>query len=273
MLLMGLVDFLYGRVARQNISIATVWCCQALVVTPVTGIWAYLEGNYTWSLLSLLGGVTSALFFIGFWTFLQSVRHGEIGVSTLIYRINFVMTALLAVVFLGEPVTLLKGAGFALAILAIWMIAEVRLSGRGGWRISRRSILWALVAMSAFGVLNIVFKIGVSTGLAPTMFMHANTLFFTTLAYLYAWRVQGGPRYSWVGWRYGGVVGFALPAAAIFLLEAMKRGEASVVTPISQLSFVVSILMATIWMGERLSLRKLMGLLLALGTIVVFAAA
>lgn len=273
MFLMGFVDFLYGRVARKEISIATVWCSQACVVFPATGIWAYLGGNYEWSLLSLFGGVTSTLFFIGFWAFLQSIRAGEIGVSTLIYRINFVMTALLAVVFLGEPITWRKGVGFALALLAIWMIAEVRLSARGGRGISRRSILWALVAMSAMGVLNIVFKIGVSKGLAPAMFIHANALFFTAFAYLYAWRVQGGPRFSRVGWRYGAVVGVCLPAAVIFLLEALKRGEASIVTPISQLSFVVSIVMAAIWMGERFSLRKFMGLLVALGTIAAFSIA
>jgi uncharacterized membrane protein len=56
----------------------------------------------------------------------------------------------------------------------------------------------------------------------------------------------------------------------IALLAALKRGEASVVTPIGQLSFVVSALMVTLWMGERFTKRKVTGLLLAVATIMAF---
>ena len=50
-----------------------------------------------------------------------------------------------------------------------------------------------------------------------------------------------------------------------------RTTEASIVTLIVQLSFVVSVLMATWWMGERFSPRKLLGLAFAVFTIVAFA--
>ncbi|MDP6483043.1 MAG: EamA family transporter [Nitrospinota bacterium] len=65
----------------------------------------------------------------------------------------------------------------------------------------------------------------------------------------------------------------SLTVGIISLLAALQRGEASVVVPISQLSFVVSVLFATVWMRERFTARKGLGLLLAAGTVAAFSVA
>ena len=58
MLLMGIVDFIYGRAARKNISYATIMCSQACLFSPASGVWAYLEGNYVWAYINFLGALT-----------------------------------------------------------------------------------------------------------------------------------------------------------------------------------------------------------------------
>lgn len=271
MLLMGVVDFLYGRAVRKEISFATLMCSSACLVFPTTGIWAWLEGNYAWSILALLGAITASLFFVAFWTFIASVRLGELSVSTPIYRINFVVTALIAVLLLDEPLNYIKVIGFLLAGLAIILISDFRMSGDEGRRVGTSSIALALVAMTAAGLLNVVFKIGVSKGLPPTMFIHSNALFFTSLCFGYAFATQGGPKFSKLAWAYGLSSGACLLTGSVALLAALRWGEVSVVTPISQLSFVVSVLLATLWLKEQLTLRKLAGLLLVIGTIGAFS--
>jgi uncharacterized membrane protein len=52
---------------------------------------------------------------------------------------------------------------------------------------------------------------------------------------------------------------------------ALGRAEVTVVTPIVQLSFVVSVIMATVWMRERLTVRKTVGLVMAAATIASFS--
>ena len=54
------------------------------------------------------------------------------------------------------------------------------------------------------------------------------------------------------------------------LVAALEDGEASAVTPIAQLSFVVSMFMATLWLGERFTKQKVVGLLLAVATVAAF---
>ncbi len=271
MLLIGIADFTYGRAVRSGVSPGTMTCSQACFVLPATALWALLQGTYAWTRPALLGAAAGLLIFFGFWAFMRSVSLGEASVSTPIYRISFTVTALVAILFLGEPMTLRKGVGFLLAAGSIFLLSDIQAGSERPPGMRPASILWALAAMSAVGLLNIVYKIGVSGGVAPAMFLHSQAVFFIAVAFLYAHYAQGGPRFSRTGWAHALVTGACFTVGLIALLAAFREGEASVVTPISQLSFVVSALMAALWMGERLTQRKAVGLLLAVGTIAAFS--
>lgn len=270
MLMIGVADFVYSRAVRKGISVGTMTCSQASFFLPVITLWAYLEGTYIWTLPALLGPVASLLMFSGIWSFMRSVSLGEASVSTPIYRISFVITALVAILFLGEPMTLRKGTGFLLAATSIFLLSDFRFGAKVVSKARAASILWALAAMTSVGLLNIVYKLGVSGGVSPPMFLHSQALCFITVAFLYARFTQGGPRFSRPGWAHAITTGSCFMVGLTSLLAAFREGEASVVTPIGQLSFVVSALMATAWMRERFTKRKAVGLLLAVATIAAF---
>ena len=130
-----------------------------------------------------------------------------------------------------------------------------------------------MVAMVSVGLVNVIYKLGVAGGVAPSMFLHSQAIFFVWIAFPYAYFAQGGPRFSRQGWTHSLTSGVSLTVGIISLLAALQRGEASVVVPISQLSFVVSVLFATVWMRERFTARKGLGLLLAAGTVAAFSVA
>ncbi len=140
-------------------------------------------------------------------------------------------------------------------------------------------ILLALLSMVLIGIYDFVYSKAVRKGVSAGTMTCSQACFFvptvTLWSYLegtfiYARLTQGGPRFSRQGWAHGFVASFSLSMGLIALLAALKIGEASVVTPIGQLSFVVSALMVTLWMGERFTKRKVAGLLLAVATIVAF---
>ena len=270
MLLLGIYDFVYSRAVRKGVSAGTMTCSQACFFVPTVTLWAYLEGAYTWTPRAFLGPLAAICLFFGIWAFMRSVSLGEASVSTPIYRISFVITALVAILFLGEQMTIRKGIGFLLAAASIFFLSEFRLKTKSVTRDRTASILWAIAAMISIGLLNVIYKIGVSGDVAPAMFLHSQGVCFITIAFIYARLTQGGPRFSPQGWAHGFVASFSLSMGLIALLAALKRGEASVVTPIGQLSFVVSTLMVTLWMGERFTKRKVAGLLLAVATIAAF---
>jgi transporter family protein len=270
MLMIGIADFVYSRAVRKGISVGTMTCSQASFFLPVITLWAYLEGTYIWTLPALLGPVASLLMFFAIWSFMRSVGLGEASVSTPIYRISFVITALVAILFLGESMTLRKGVGFLLAATSIFLLSDFRFGAKVVSRNRAASIFWALLAMTSVGLLNIVYKLGISGGVSPPMFLHSQALCFIVVAFLYARLTQGGPRFSRTGWAHAITTGSCFMVGLTCLLAAFREGEASVVTPVGQLSFVVSALMATFWMRERFTKRKAAGLFLAVATIAAF---
>ncbi len=102
------------------------------------------------------------------------------------------------------------------------------------------------------------------------MFLHSQAIFFNIAVFSYAFYTQGGPRFSRTGWAHASITATTLLTGLMALLAAFREGEARVVTPIGQLSFAVSALMATVWLKERFTLRKVAGLLLAIATIGAF---
>jgi transporter family protein len=270
MLLVGIADFTYSRAVRKGVTRATMICSQGTIFLPLVTLWAILDGSYAWTPYTFLGPIAGFLIFFATAAFMKSVDLGEASVSTPIYRISFVITALLAIVFLHESMTLQKGLGFLFAAAAIFFLSEFPLNIRGIPKERTSSIVWAVAAMTSLGFLNVVYKIGVTHGVAPTMLLHSQAIFFNIIVFTYAYITQGGPRFSRTGWAHASVTAITLLTGLIALLAAFQEGEASVVTPIGQLSFVVSALMATLWLKEKFTKRKAVGLLLAMATIAAF---
>jgi uncharacterized membrane protein len=124
--------------------------------------------------------------------------------------------------------------------------------------------------MISIGLLNIVYKLAVSGGVAPPMVLHSQAVFFTIIAFLYSRLGEGGLRCTKASWGYAATAALCLVVGLMSLVSALERGEASVVTPIGQLSFVVSTVMATIWLGERFTKIKMLGLFFAVASVAAF---
>ena len=94
-LLIGVADYIYGRAVRSRVSPGTITVSQASFVVPATWLWAQGEGAYAWTPPAFWGIAAAFFTFTGFWSFMKSVELGEASVSTPIYRMSFVVTALL----------------------------------------------------------------------------------------------------------------------------------------------------------------------------------
>lgn len=266
--LIGVADYVYGRAVRNRILPGTITASQSSIVVPVTWIWAYYEGSYVWTPPAFLGIGAAFFTFIGFWSFMRSVELGEASASTPIYRMSFVVTAMLAVWFLDEFITLPKILGLILTGCTIFLFSDFH---RGSFSADKlASVLWAVVAMVAVGLVNFIYKLGVSGGVAPIMFLHSQAVFFITTAYIYSFAVQGGPKFSKKGWAHGLATAVCFIFGNTSLLAAFREGEATIVSPIVQLSFIVTTILATWRLAEKMTVRKLLGLAAAVGTIVAF---
>lgn len=268
----GLSDFVYKQAARHGIRADHFLMAQAWFFCPSVTLYAFLTGNLMLVPAALWGVLAGLFSFIGFYYFIQSLKTGSVSTNASIFRLNFIVTVLLVIVFLGEPLTVAKIAGLALALVATWLLLGGGASGAASSEARRRSLIQVGVATLAFGTSTFFHTVGLRQGVRPEMLAVAQAALFmplaTTVVYAADRRI-GAPK---VTFHYGAPAAVLLLLATIFLLHGIAAGQASVLVPIAQMGFIVAALLGILVLREPVTLRKAVGLASAFGALAVLAA-
>lgn len=265
---LGVSDFLYKLGQRWPLRGGAFMLLQNTAFVPTALAVAVARDEFAWNWGLVFGLANGALSFTAFLCLLRALRHGAVLGLVPIVRLNFAVTALLAVVLLGETLTPSKTAALVLAALAIMAGASLRAT-----RLQRRALQLAVIAMFSFGVIGLFYKLGLRAGAEPAAMVLAQSLGVLCLALPYAVREgaplpRGGVR-LWLPLACGALTASSYVALAI----AFSHGEAVVVAPIAQLSFVLTGVLAVALLGERLTLRTSAAVAAAVAAVLLFARA
>jgi len=269
LLCFGLGDLIYKQGAAAGAQPHQFLMLQSWVFTPIVFVYALATHQLEFVPGTLWGALAGVFILTGFYNFAYSLKTGSISINAPVFRLSFVITAALAVALLGEPPTAAKAAGIALALAAAWLL----LGGTGGpQREDRGSLIRVLVATVAVGIGNFIYKLGLQAGATPASIIVAQGCAVVVGATLFvAWK-EGRVRAEAPVRRFAPRAAVVLAAAFSLLVEALARGQASVVVPVAQMGFVVTALVGTLFLGERFTLRKGAGLLAALAALASLAA-
>ena len=133
LVLVGTADLLFRRATLSRFTPASFMVVHSLFFGPTALVWAVATGSLEWNPASLWGLVTGALTFVSSYSFLRSLQApgGQVSANAPIYRLNLVITAILAISFLGEIITWAKVTGLLLAATAVLLLAETSLRSFG----------------------------------------------------------------------------------------------------------------------------------------------
>lgn len=269
MVLVGTADLLFRRATLSGFRPASFMVLHSWFFGPTALAWAAATGSLQWKPASLWGLGAGALTFLSSYSFLRSLQAqgGQVSVNAPIYRLNLVVTAVLAIALLGERITWAKAAGLALAASAVLLLSDIsprKLGARPG------GLGWALLAMTAFGFVHLVYKISVLFGAPPPLLIFGQFCSFTIIALCYATWAEGGLRLTRAIWLHAPICGILNSSGRILLAWALQSGEASIAVPISQMSFVFTFLLAAPLFREPVSGRKVAGLVAAVLAVLAF---
>jgi len=271
MLLLGLVDLVYRRGAAAGVPAHRFLMVQAWCFTPAVVLFGLATGTLApgWP---MLWGMGAGLFaFIALYHFARSLKNGPVSIVAPIFRLSFTVTALLAVLLLGEPLTAFKVAGLGLALAAVWLLLGAESGALPAAGAARVALLQAVIAMAAMGVANFIYKVGAMTGGSPASFITGQAMSFLPLATAFAWRADRGLRTTRAAWVHAGTTAALFLVALVLLFESLERGEASVLVPITQMGFVVTAAFGIGFLKEPFTLRKGAGLGFALAALACLA--
>src|SRR5258708_1559512 len=108
MLCFGIGDLIYKRSGASGVLPHRLLMVQSWVFLPSVALFGAVTNTLTMTEASLWGSLAGLFMTVGFYNFAHSLRSGSISVNAPIFRLGFVITALLAVLLFGEPLDLYK---------------------------------------------------------------------------------------------------------------------------------------------------------------------
>lgn len=264
---LGVNDFLYKWGQRWGLRPGPFMLLQNMAYLPNAFGLAWYRGELLWTPGLAFGFANGVLAFTAFLFVLLALRRGEAVALVPIIRLNFAVTAALTILLLGESVNLAKGLALALAALAVT-------AGGGGVMASvgdKRSAALAIAAMCMFGVIGLFYKLGLAAGARPAMLTAVQSVGVFCMAAPFA-IAQGDPLPRrgvplWLPF----VCGVLTSSSYVAIAVGFTYGEAVVVAPIAQLSFVLTGMLAVVFLKERLTARKGVGVAFAACSVVLFS--
>jgi drug/metabolite transporter (DMT)-like permease len=272
MICYGLADFIYKRAAGAGVQAHQFMMVQAWFFAPTVVLYGVFTRTLMFEASAAWGAAAGFFVYTGLYNFARSLTGGAISINAPIFRLSFALTAALAVLLLHEPLTAFKLAGLAFALIAVWLLlggADAGATPRT--RATQSSLMRVLIATLALGIANFIYKIGVRDGASPATLLVAQAGVFISLATTVAWVVDRSIKPPAAAWPYAASAAILLVLAFLLLLESLSRGEASVLVPIAQMSFVVTALFGIMFLRESFTLRKAAGMLAALGALACLA--
>jgi drug/metabolite transporter (DMT)-like permease len=268
----GLSDFIYKQAASAGIRADHFLMAQGWFFCPLVILYALATHTLVLEPVALWGSLAGVFIFIGFHYFIRSLITGSVSTNASIFRMNFIVTVILVVILLGEPLTASKIAGLALSVLAAWLLLGAGDNAeRTPNEVGRRSLVQVVIATLAFGTSNFFHTVGLRHGAVPETLAVAQAALFMPIATVVVYFTDRTPRAPLVTFKYGAAAAIMLLGATIFLLRGVAEGQASVLVPIAQMGFIIAALLGISILRERVTIRKVVGLVSALAALAVLA--
>lgn len=225
----------------------------------------------TFLFLILSGGATGASWLCYF----RALQLGDINKVVPIDKSSTVLTILFALIFLGEGISLPKGAAVAVIAAGVFLMIEKKdvkktdvkktdTPGKGSW------MLYAIGSAFFASMTAILGKIGIS-GVESNLGTAIRTIVVLIMAWLMVFvtgKQKEVKRIEKKELAFICLSGIATGASWLFYYRALQEGPASVVAPIDKLSVLVTVVFSYFVFGEKLSGKGLLGLaLLTSGTV------
>ena len=256
----GLLDVVYKRYSRKERSrgtyvfgIGVVWCVlqtaalamgEEGLIVDATSIRYGLFAGLCLTLSNLL--------------LLESLTHINISLGSTVYRLNTIGVVVMAFLFLGEALGGIKLLGVGLGIVAVGLLyrpdpTAMSEENRGRFLPFFLMAVAASLFRAGYGVIT---RGGIVHQADPQTMLLLCALSWIVGGAFYARLREGRFRLTKKKVGYALVSGVLVFLVVDFLMLAVKYGEASIVIPIANMSFVMAMLLSVVLRFEPLSLRK-----------------
>ncbi|HWY45707.1 MAG TPA: DMT family transporter [Candidatus Sulfotelmatobacter sp.] len=262
----GSSDFLARFVTRRIGTLRSLFYMQTwgfLLLTLyliVTHFWGHLfdgSGWRPWAWGFLAGGCNTVAMF----SFYRCLEVGKVAVVAPLSASYPVLTLLLSM-FSGERLTILRACGIAVTLLGVIFVARGEAGSDETSKNAKQGIAWALFAATAFGLLFWILglRIIATTGPYASLWLIRMTGSLVSLSALLLKRLPVFKSLGTSNWQPT-VMGFLDTGAFALSNRGMQMEQVSVITVLSSLYGAVTVVLAALFLRERISRIQWLGII------------
>lgn len=217
------------------------------------------------------------LFILMFYLIGVTTQKIGITVAAVSHRLSLVIPAIVAIFLYNESVTIFKGAGILLAMMAVYYSSQDREQMSG--HITPFKIILPFIVFAGGGIVDTIVNYVQNTFLRVQhedsflTFLFGTSFLIGLLIFLFRWG-RGYEQFDWRSPLAGTVLGIANYASIYFVIQALNHSglENSVVFPINNIAIVaLSAIGGFVIFRERLNRFNVIGVILAFSSILVMS--
>ena len=193
--------------------------------------------------------------------YFRALQLGDVNKVVPIDKSSTILTILLALIFLGEGITWLKGA--AVVLIAVGTFLMIQKKESGGER-SKAWFIYAVLSAVFASLTSILAKVGIE-GVESNLATAIRTGVVLLMSWVVVFVTKKQRTVLKIPKKELGFIclsGLATGASWLCYYKALQDGLASVVVPIDKLSILVTIAFSYFVFKEKLSQKALLGLVL-----------
>ena len=250
---------------------------RTIVVLVFSWVMVFLVGSQK-AIFEISGKTLLFLILSGFATgaswlcYFKALQLGDVNKVTPIDKSSTILTMLLAFLFLGEELTLVKAAAVVLIGTGTYLMIQKKKDVYQGVQAPKNNLWMIYAVFSAIfaSLTSILGKVGIE-GVESNLGTAIRTVVVLIMAWVIVFvtgkqhTIKSIDKRSWV---FLILSGFATGGSWMCYYRALKDGLASMVVPIDKLSILVTIIFSYLFLKEKLARKAFLGLILiVIGTL------
>lgn len=269
MLFAGINDVIFKKYAVKNRS-------RGMYVLGVGFIWAILQILYASfsdvpfsfdNLTIQYGLLAGAILAAANISLIEGLTHIDVSLGSTVYRLNTIGVVILSFTFLSEGIGFIKLTGITLGVISVLLLYKSNSS-----KTTKRStplffwlVIFASLLRAAYGVIS---KIALLASADKNTIILLAAICWIIGGAIYAIYVEKRFIMTPKKVLYSVVSGTLVFCIVNFLILGLKVGQASIVVPIANMSFIIALLISVLMGAEKMDCKKIIATALAIGSII-----
>jgi transporter family protein len=248
---------------RTIVILAFSW----LMVFVVGSIDTINELSQKTIIFLILSGLATGLSWL---CYFRALQLGNVNKVTPIDKSSTILTMVLAIIFLGEKITILKIVSIILIGIGTYLMIEKKDDKKQAK--NNKWLLYALGSAVFASLTSILGKIGIE-GVESNLGTAIRTIVVLLMAWVVVFVTKKQSEIKNIdknSWKFLILSGLTTGLSWLCYYKALQTGEASVVVPIDKLSITITIALSYFILKEKLNKKSMIGLIgIVIGTMLL----